>query len=137
MLVTLGRIGSLARGLLFIGVLGIRAHARFVQRPASPEREDRRPDVHSRMALIASGRSIVADDALIARVVEDTVGCTWSLFVLHMVREGARRPGAMERQQKGLDDEGVERTTSKACQLRHSSSQALPRSATEGRVRTC
>ena len=35
-------------------------------------------------------------------MVEDIVGCKWSLAVLGMVRGGVRRPGAMERAIEGL-----------------------------------
>jgi DNA-binding HxlR family transcriptional regulator len=35
-------------------------------------------------------------------MVEDVVGCKWSLSVLRLVREGVRRPGAMQRAVEGL-----------------------------------
>lgn len=35
-------------------------------------------------------------------MVEDIVGCKWSLSVLKLVREGVRRPGAMQRAVEGL-----------------------------------
>jgi DNA-binding HxlR family transcriptional regulator len=35
-------------------------------------------------------------------MVEDVVGCKWSLTVLGMVRAGVRRPGNMTRQAPGL-----------------------------------
>ncbi len=37
-----------------------------------------------------------------ARMVEDIVGCKWSLAVLGLVRDGVRRPGAMEHATPGL-----------------------------------
>jgi DNA-binding HxlR family transcriptional regulator len=37
-----------------------------------------------------------------ARMVEDIVGCKWSLAVLGAVRDGVRRPGAMERSIEGV-----------------------------------
>jgi DNA-binding HxlR family transcriptional regulator len=37
-----------------------------------------------------------------ARMVEDIVGCKWSLTVLSLVRAGVRRPGAMQRKVEGL-----------------------------------
>ncbi|MGQ0545144.1 MAG: winged helix-turn-helix transcriptional regulator [Betaproteobacteria bacterium] len=37
-----------------------------------------------------------------ARMVEDIVGCKWSLAVLGMVRDGVCRPGAMEHAIAGL-----------------------------------
>lgn len=36
------------------------------------------------------------------RIVEDVVGCKWSIAVLTMVRNGVVRPGAMERSTEGL-----------------------------------
>ncbi|MBE7422665.1 MAG: hypothetical protein EFKGCFLK_00908 [Rhodocyclaceae bacterium] len=38
----------------------------------------------------------------IAGMVENIVGCKWSLAVLGMVRQGIHRPGAMEHAQPGL-----------------------------------
>ncbi|HXG64412.1 MAG TPA: helix-turn-helix domain-containing protein [Blastocatellia bacterium] len=38
----------------------------------------------------------------VARMVEDVVGCKWSLSVLQLVRQGVCRPGAMERNVEGL-----------------------------------
>jgi DNA-binding HxlR family transcriptional regulator len=35
-------------------------------------------------------------------MVEDIVGCKWSLSVLKLVRDGVRRPGAMQRAVDGL-----------------------------------
>jgi DNA-binding HxlR family transcriptional regulator len=37
-----------------------------------------------------------------ARMVEDIVGCKWSLAVLWAVRRGVRRPGALEQAIEGL-----------------------------------
>lgn len=36
------------------------------------------------------------------RMVEDIVGCKWSLTVLDMVKRGINRPGAMTREQTAL-----------------------------------
>ncbi|MEW6354680.1 MAG: helix-turn-helix domain-containing protein [Pseudomonadota bacterium] len=36
------------------------------------------------------------------RMVEDIIGCKWSLTVLQLVRRGVARPGAMERSVEGL-----------------------------------
>jgi DNA-binding HxlR family transcriptional regulator len=38
----------------------------------------------------------------VSRMVEDIVGCKWSLTVLDLVRRGVRRPGAMEHAIAGL-----------------------------------
>ena len=40
--------------------------------------------------------------AVAARMVEDIVGCKWSLAVLALVRQGVHRPGAMEHALPGL-----------------------------------
>lgn len=38
----------------------------------------------------------------VKRMVEDVIGCKWSLSVLELVRQGVNRPGAMERSVEGL-----------------------------------
>jgi DNA-binding HxlR family transcriptional regulator len=38
----------------------------------------------------------------VSSMVEDIVGCKWSLSVLKLVRDGVRRPGAMQRAVDGL-----------------------------------
>ena len=38
----------------------------------------------------------------ISRMVEDVVGCKWTLTILQLIRQGTRRPGAMERSVEGL-----------------------------------
>lgn len=38
----------------------------------------------------------------VSRIVEDVIGCKWTLSVLALVREGVNRPGAMERSIEGL-----------------------------------
>lgn len=38
----------------------------------------------------------------VARMVEDIVGCKWSLTVLLLVRKGVNRPGKIERSVSGL-----------------------------------
>ena len=38
----------------------------------------------------------------VAGMLEDIIGCKWSLRVLRLVSEGIRRPGAMQRQVPGL-----------------------------------
>jgi DNA-binding HxlR family transcriptional regulator len=37
-----------------------------------------------------------------ARMVEDIIGCKWSLTVLGLIAEGVSRPGAMQRRVAGL-----------------------------------
>jgi len=38
----------------------------------------------------------------VKRMVEDVIGCKWSLSVLELIRQGVNRPGAMERSVEGL-----------------------------------
>lgn len=47
--------------------------------------------------------AVVADEAApVSRMVEDVVGCKWSLSVLDCVRQGIGRPGEMERAIGGI-----------------------------------
>lgn len=54
--------------------------------------------VKAEKILSASERKAVSA----SRMVEDVVGCKWSLSVLKLVRQGVQRPGAMERSIEGL-----------------------------------
>ena len=47
-------------------------------------------------------KKISTDVPAVSRMVEDIVGCKWSLAVLDLVRHGVRRPGAMEHAIEGL-----------------------------------
>jgi DNA-binding HxlR family transcriptional regulator len=38
----------------------------------------------------------------VSRMVEDVVGCKWTLTIMQLVRRGVRRPGLMERSVEGL-----------------------------------
>jgi DNA-binding HxlR family transcriptional regulator len=42
------------------------------------------------------------DSVQVSRMVEDVIGCKWSMAVLGLVRNGIYRPGAMERELPGL-----------------------------------
>lgn len=42
------------------------------------------------------------DARRVHRMVEDVIGCKWSLTVLDLVRRGVNRPGAMEHAVEGL-----------------------------------
>ncbi|MDZ4812565.1 MAG: helix-turn-helix domain-containing protein [Pseudomonadota bacterium] len=44
----------------------------------------------------------VAQAMPVAGMVEDIVGCKWSLTVLRLISTGVSRPGAMQRQVEGL-----------------------------------
>lgn len=56
------------------------------------------------MFVIAERKNLSAQGAApdVARMVEDIVGCKWSLAVLARVREGTCRPGAIEHSLPGL-----------------------------------
>ena len=49
----------------------------------------------------------------VSRMVEDIVGCKWSLAVLGAVRGGVRRPGAMEHAIEGLSKKVLNERLSK------------------------
>jgi DNA-binding HxlR family transcriptional regulator len=51
---------------------------------------------------MAERKKILRAKALAARMVEDIVGCKWSLAVLERVRHGVNRPGALEQSLPGL-----------------------------------
>ncbi len=44
----------------------------------------------------------ISDAPSVKRMVEDVIGCKWSLSVLQLIRQGVNRPGAMERSIEGL-----------------------------------
>jgi len=46
--------------------------------------------------------NVISAPPPVARMVEDIVGCKWSLNVIGMVRDGIVRPGEMERSVEGL-----------------------------------
>jgi DNA-binding HxlR family transcriptional regulator len=48
------------------------------------------------------GRKLSSRMPAVNAMVEDIVGCKWSLSVLKLVRDGVRRPGAMQRSVDGL-----------------------------------
>lgn len=49
----------------------------------------------------------------VARMVEDIIGCKWSLAVLGAVRGGVRRPGAIEHSIEGLSKKVLNERLSK------------------------
>lgn len=52
-----------------------------------------------------------------ARLVEDVIGCKWSLAVLAAVRSGVQRPGAMEHAIDGLSKKVLNERLSKLVRL--------------------
>jgi DNA-binding HxlR family transcriptional regulator len=53
----------------------------------------------------------------VARMVEDIVGCKWSLAVLGAVRSGVQRPGALEHAIEGLSKKVLNERLSKLVRL--------------------
>jgi DNA-binding HxlR family transcriptional regulator len=54
------------------------------------------------MSTLAPKNSGEKQPASVSRMIEDVVGCKWSMAVLGAVRRGVRRPGAIERALPGL-----------------------------------
>jgi DNA-binding HxlR family transcriptional regulator len=52
--------------------------------------------------MIPKGKTKLRAGAGAARMVEDIIGCKWSLTVLGLVADGVQRPGAMQRRVPGL-----------------------------------
>lgn len=55
--------------------------------------------------MIAKGKKNlikIPDNRPVSRMVEDIIGCKWSLSVLSLIHQGINRPGAMERNVEGL-----------------------------------
>lgn len=51
----------------------------------------------------------------VARMLEGVLGCKWSLTVLGLVRQGVRRPGAMQRAVAGLSTKVLNERLAKLC----------------------
>jgi DNA-binding HxlR family transcriptional regulator len=47
-------------------------------------------------------KTILRKPTSVSRMVEDIVGCKWSLTVLSLITSGVTRPGAMQRRTDGL-----------------------------------
>ena len=62
----------------------------------------------------------------VARMVEDIVGCKWSLAVLAAVRDGVSRPGAMEHAIEGLSKKVLNERLSKLVRFGILEKQAYP-----------
>lgn len=52
--------------------------------------------------MTALRKRIAPEPPAVARMVEDIVGCKWSLCVLDLVSRGVSRPGAMQKSIAGL-----------------------------------
>lgn len=48
------------------------------------------------------GKKLLRGAPSVSRMVEDIVGCKWSLSVLGLISSGVARPGAMQRRVAGL-----------------------------------
>jgi len=52
--------------------------------------------------MISRGEEAAARRLSVARMVEDVLGCKWTLAVLGAIRAGVSRPGALERRVRGI-----------------------------------
>lgn len=80
--------------------------------------------------LAAEGAASAARPA-VARMVEDIVGCKWSLAVLGEVRRGVHRPGALEHAIEGLSKKVLNERLAKLVRFgvlnKHSFAELPPR----------
>ena len=67
-----------------------------------------------------------AEPPSVARMVEDIVGCKWSLAVLGAVRDGVCRPGAMEHAIDGLSKKVLNERLNKLVRFGILERQAYP-----------
>jgi DNA-binding HxlR family transcriptional regulator len=67
-----------------------------------------------------------AEPPSVARMVEDIVGCKWSLAVLGAVRDGVYRPGAMEHAIDGLSKKVLNERLNKLVRFGILERQAYP-----------
>jgi DNA-binding HxlR family transcriptional regulator len=67
----------------------------------------------------------------VSRMVEDIVGCKWSLAVLGAVRQGVQRPGALEHSIEGLSKKVLNERLAKLVRFgileKHSFAEVPPR----------
>ena len=68
----------------------------------------------------------IAEPPSVARMVEDIVGCKWSLAVLGVVRDGVCRPGAMEHAIDGLSKKVLNERLNKLVRFGILERQAYP-----------
>jgi DNA-binding HxlR family transcriptional regulator len=73
-----------------------------------------------------SGKQTMPARPEVARMVEDIVGCKWSLAVLGAVRKGVCRPGAMEHAIQGLSKKVLNERLSKLVRFGILERQAYP-----------
>ena len=72
------------------------------------------------------GDSSFAPSTHVARMVEDIVGCKWSLAVLGAVRGGVHRPGALENAIEGVSKKVLNERLSKLVRFGILEKQAYP-----------
>ena len=73
-----------------------------------------------------SQRQVTPTTPNVARMVEDIVGCKWSLAVLGAVRGGVCRPGAMEHAIEGLSKKVLNERLNKLVRFGILEKQAYP-----------
>jgi len=64
---------------------------------------------------MASGKKLNGPDSSVAGMLENVLGCKWSLTILDLVRKGVCRPGAMQRAVPGLSAKVMNERLAKLC----------------------
>ena len=67
------------------------------------------------MLLMEKAKKIGEAEISVARMLECVLGCKWSLTILGLVRQGVRRPGAMQRAVAGLSTKVLNERLAKLC----------------------
>lgn len=69
---------------------------------------------------------MVKPAASVAHIIEDCVGCKWTLHILAQVRAGVRRPGQLERSSEGLTAKVLSERLSKLIRFGVLEKQSFP-----------
>ena len=66
---------------------------------------------------MASGKKPGGPNSSVAGMLENVLGCKWSLTILDLVRKGVCRPGAMQRAVPGLSAKVMNERLAKLCRF--------------------
>ena len=69
-------------------------------------------------------------------MVENIIGCKWSLTVIGLIRQGIIRPGVMQRKVDGLTTKVLNERLRKLVRFGIAEKNYLPRSSPSGRIQT-
>jgi DNA-binding HxlR family transcriptional regulator len=106
--------------------------SRIAARGNAPEQQARNGDLGTlRCRLMNPQEQPIPAPPNVSRMVEDIVGCKWSLAVLGAVRGGVCRPGAMEHAIQGLSKKVLNERLNKLVRFgileKHAYPEAPPR----------